>query len=197
MYTMQGISREELRDIGISVLVYTVAFAIWSLRTGRLPSLPIYLIVIASFIVATSAFLLHEIAHRFVARNYGGVAAYRMWLMGALFALLSSAIGFLIAAVGAVYIQGVYDESRLGKISLAGPAVNEGLGIAFYVAAILVPAASVAEILGFVAVLNFWMGFFNLLPIPPLDGYKVWHWSREYYVVSIAVALGFLIFALY
>ena len=38
-----------------------------------------------------------------------------------------------------------------------------------------------------------YVGFFNLIPIPPLDGYKVFTWDLYVYIVSIAIALVFVV----
>ncbi len=194
MYIIGEFSREELRDLGISILVYTVAFSIYGLRNSSLSALPLYLIVLSSFMVAIFAFLVHELAHRFTALRYGGFASYRMWPMGALLALITSAFGFIFAAVGAVYIQGLYDRDKVGRVSLAGPATNVILGIAFFGGALVSPYGSISLVLSYVSILNLYIGFFNLIPIPPLDGYKVWQWNKEYYIISIAIALFLLIY---
>ncbi len=195
MYIMNRFSKEELRDLGISILVYTVAFSIYSVRDGYLGNLPLYFVVLTSFLVAIFAFLVHEMAHRYLANRYGGAAAFKMWPPGALIALLSSLFGVIFAAVGAVYINGVYDREKLGKVSLAGPATNMAIGIVFYAVYIFSPFRTLAEISIFIATLNFFMGFFNLLPIPPFDGFKVWQWSKDVYIVSIAISLLLLVFS--
>ena len=87
MYYQRGISQQEFRDLGISILVYTIAFTIWSYRVDELPGVPTYLVVVSSFLVAIFAFLLHEFAHRYFARSYGGLAEFRMWPIGAFLAL--------------------------------------------------------------------------------------------------------------
>ncbi len=193
---LQGVDRREIRDLGISIAVYTAAFSIWGLRSGFYHFIPSYEVVLVSFLVAIFAFLAHELAHRYTAIRFGGNATYRMWTLGALIAIFSSAIGFLVAAVGAVYINGIYDRRRNGIVSLAGPASNELFGIAFLIAGTLA-MGNLSYIFLFVASLNFYMGFFNLIPFPPLDGYKVLQWSREYYILSIAVALLLLMYSVY
>lgn len=194
MYIIGDFSREELRDLGISVFVFTIAFSIYGLRDPGLRALPLYMIVSASFLVAVFAFLLHEMAHRFMAMREGGTAIYKMWPVGALLALVTSIFGFIFAALGAVYIQGIYDPEKSGRVSLAGPATNVILGVAFFAAALLSPYNSLALILGFVSSLNLYMGTFNLIPIPPLDGYAVWNWNKEYYIFSIGISLFLLVY---
>jgi Zn-dependent protease len=46
----------------------------------------------------------------------------------------------------------------------------------------------------FAAYISFFMAFFNLLPLPPLDGSKVIAWSLPAWAVSIAIAAaGYLL----
>lgn len=193
MYILEGLSKEELRDILISVLVFTLAFSIFSFRGGMLRILPFYDIIGISLAVAIFAFLLHELAHRVVARRFGGTAVYKMWPYGALLALIISTLGIIFAALGAVYINGVYDRDHLGKVSLAGPATNIAIGIVFFSAYSLTASTITGLVLLYVASLNFYMGFFNLLPIPPLDGFKIWSWNKQYSIISIGISLFLLV----
>lgn len=58
-------------------------------------------------------------------------------------------------------------------VSLAGPASNFlvaiilGLFVRFY------PGMLISSFLGYIAFINIWLGLFNLIPIPPLDGSKL------------------------
>ncbi|MCD6434530.1 MAG: site-2 protease family protein, partial [Candidatus Diapherotrites archaeon] len=46
------------------------------------------------------------------------------------------------------------------------------------------------------AYINFFLAFFNLLPVPPLDGSKVIVWNKFVWLITIAVA-GFASFFLF
>ena len=48
--------------------------------------------------------------------------------------LIFSFLGFVIAAPGAVYIEGVFGQGRVGKTALAGPMTNLVLGTIFLAA---------------------------------------------------------------
>ncbi|KAA8923457.1 site-2 protease family protein [Thermoplasma sp.] len=183
------ISNEE-KDIAVSVIALTAAFAIANRFAS--PYGPFFILAV-SFLVAVTAFLMHELSHRYVARSYGGIAYFKMWPAGLFLALVTSIFGFIFAAPGAVNIGGIYRKDQIGKTALAGPAMNIFLGILFYGIAFftLIPVA--AAIFRYVAEMNFWFGFFNLLPIPPLDGYKVFTWDLYVYIVSIAIALVFVV----
>lgn len=66
----------------------------------------------------------------------------------------------------------------MSLVAAAGPLTNIALGIIFSVAgqaysSLLQDAQGAATIFRVIAATNFVLGFFNLLPIPPLDGSKV------------------------
>ena len=168
-------------DLLISYLLLVLLFS------GFNPALIKY----SAFAVLT-AFVFHELAHRFVARSYGYRAFYRRWDTGMLMALLIAvATKFLtgsvliFAAVGAVQIYAPYDyniDETFGKIAFAGPLTNILLGIAFL---LYVKFVSYSPLLAMAAAINLWLAFFNLLPFPPLDGSKVVKWNAWIWAISI------------
>ncbi|RLF90190.1 site-2 protease family protein [Thermococci archaeon] len=183
-----GLRGEEIEDLIISFIVLTFVFSNFELKLIPYTALAVF-----------TAFIFHELAHRQVARRYGYVAFYKRWDAGIILALLLgilnkvSRIGFIFAAVGAVYIYAPYqpweDKEANGKISLAGPVTNIAVGI---IALLLLKSVSFSTTLWgalyYTALINFWLAFFNLLPIPPLDGYKVLRWNTGYWAISIGVA---------
>lgn len=186
-----GLRGEEIEDLVISFIVLTFVFSNFELRLIPYTALAVF-----------TAFIFHELAHRQVARRYGYVAFYKRWDAGIILALLLgifnkiSRIGFIFAAVGAVYIYAPYqqweDKEANGKISLAGPATNITVGIvALLLLKSLTLPATFWGALYYTALINFWLAFFNLLPIPPLDGYKVLRWNTGYW--AIAIGLAFLL----
>ncbi len=179
--------KEEVRDIILAVGVLTLAF------TFLISGFPFYSITTMDFLVAflsvITAFFLHEMGHKYLAFRYGYPAAFRAWRTGLLIALISGFFGFLFAAPGAVYIYGYPTREENGKISAVGPATNIVAGFAF-----LLLAHIIGGVWGYVSVyiagLNFFLAFFNLLPIGPMDGLKIFRWSVAVYfslfVLSIA-----------
>ena len=112
-----------------------------------------------------------------------------MFPAGLFITLITSVMGFLFAAPGAVMIEGRADKRENGIISIAGPAVNIVLavvGIAGCLAFNYTPA--VLFFLMF-ASLNASLALFNLLPIPPLDGSKIWQWNMPVYVAALLAAV--------
>ncbi len=168
----------------------------------------------AMAIVLWFGFIMHELMHKFTAQSYRYHAEFRMWLWGVLLALVLPLLGvpFVFAAPGATYFspdsQEMYLDPagfrrRYGIISLAGPRTNLISGVAFsalfflfvyafemFPSGLLAFGIIVASIGSFI---NFYWAVFNLLPINPLDGYKVINWNKRlwvyYFVLSIALTV--------
>jgi Zn-dependent protease len=109
---------------------------------------------------------------------------------------------FLFAAPGAVYIYSYYLSRREnGIISLAGPLTNLAIALIFLFLSVAVglrgtPRAEIlaASLLYFGTYVNAYLAFFNLLPIPPLDGSKViaWNFPLWAFLMVILVVVLFL-----
>jgi Zn-dependent protease len=141
-----------------------------------------------SALAVFTGFLLHEMAHKYMAFRYGYPAAFQAWFQGLLIALAMSLIGFLFAAPGAVMVYGMPGRRENGIISAAGPATNLVVGFALLVLSIFVSPATF--VLSYVAYFNFFLAFFNLLPIPPMDGTKILSWNVAVYAILLVGAIG-------
>ncbi len=184
---MQPHQKKEIMDLTVSVLV--IAF-IFSIVVG-LSLFPIFIaIVIFSFVF-------HELAHRFVAKKFGYVAFYKMWPFGLMASLLLVAgmkiigVPLIVIAPGAVIIM-PYTFGRwkfdaktvsrdMGLIAVAGPCVNLFFAVLFG----LFPG----WIFGFMSWINALLAFFNLLPVPPLDGSKVFKWKSWFWLVLFVISI--------
>ncbi|HEY3419332.1 MAG TPA: hypothetical protein VGK23_02125 [Methanomassiliicoccales archaeon] len=191
-------SRVEITHILIGVAALTLAFTVY-LYAGLASSLSLPVIVGVSALVVLAGFLFHELGHKFVAQRYGAWAEFRMYPLGLLLAVVMSFMGVLFAAPGAVYISGRVTKKQNGLISLAGPIVNLAIGGIFLAAWLVYPFGSTGLILNLVAIMSLFLGGFNLIPIPPLDGYKIAVWSIPVYVtmvaltgVSLLLVMGFI-----
>jgi Zn-dependent protease len=178
-------SRNEVRDIIISVLALALIF-------GRFD----FSIMPTMLFVVVIAFFAHEMSHKFVAMHYGYDAEYKMWTWGLLLGLATALIpgGFTIAAPGAVMVS-PYKKGFAFKvanitrksyalISLAGPLVNIVLASLLIVASMAYPLG----IFSITARISFFLAFFNLLPIPPMDGSKIMGWNIYLWGLLIAVS---------
>ncbi|NPA75877.1 MAG: site-2 protease family protein [Euryarchaeota archaeon] len=134
---------------------------------------------VATLAVLTG-FFIHEMAHKYMAFYYGFIAAFQAWYTGLFIAIVSAFVGFLFAAPGAVVVYGMPPKRENGIISAAGPTMNLILGFSLFAASFFVPL-SVAGVLFYVAYFNFFLAFFNLLPIGPMDGTKIIRWNIGVY----------------
>lgn len=152
-------------------------------------------ILAISLIAVGPGFVLHEMSHKFTARRYGRWAEFRVWPLGLLLALVTSMFGFIFAAPGATYISGQgITPSENGKISVAGPLTNVGVALVFM--PFLVYGTGFWYYLGSYGVyINVFLALFNMLPVMPLDGAKVWAWNKvRWAFLFVPLALVFLFF---
>lgn len=175
------------------------------------------------------ALTFHEFAHAWMAARFGDrTAAWQGRLtlnpvahidpVGTiLFPLISVVSGFLLMgwAKPVPTDPRNYTSYRSGTfwVSFAGPLSNFGLGIVaafLYVAAnIYIPSSldfgeAIVTFLGAFVYMNFMLGVFNLIPLPPLDGshmlltflpynaqqqvYKIWDYS--FYILFALILTG-------
>lgn len=124
------------------------------------------------------AFLLHELAHKFVAQHFGCWAEFRSFDMGLLLAVIMSFTGIVFAAPGAVMVGGVVSTSENGKISVAGPLTNIALALIFIAIRTFFPVSGIAALVVQSGIfINAWLTVFNMLPLWNLDGSKVFRWN--------------------
>ena len=193
----------EVRDIIVAWLALGLAFAlsyvsrssVFGVGGLNLDGLGYYFLV--ALVTVGPGFVFHELSHKFVAQRYGFWAEYRMWPMGLVLALLTSLIGFIFAAPGATYISGMnISKEENGVISLAGPLTNVLIAVLFLPFALLGSGEWV--FLGsFGVYINIFLALFNMLPLGPLDGSKVFRWNLPVWLVTfgaLAVSFYFLFF---
>ncbi|NPA76177.1 MAG: site-2 protease family protein [Candidatus Diapherotrites archaeon] len=183
-------SSREIQDLLISWITLSVAFA-WDIHfQSFLEHLPLYLLVVGT------AFILHELGHKFSAIRLGYYAEYRAWMWGLVLAVLLAATSpFVFAAPGAVYILGQPNRRDNGIISLAGPLVNFTIAAVSFTLLLLGLPAAVANVVYAVGYVNTFLGMFNMIPIYPLDGSKVIVWDKGVYFATVLAFLG--LYALY
>jgi Zn-dependent protease len=182
----------EIRDIVIAWFALGVAFTFtrFTFFGGApldLANFGIYLGI--ALITVGPGFVFHELSHKFVAQRYGFWAEFRMWPMGLVLALVTSLLGIIFAAPGATYISGMnISGEENGKISIAGPLVNVLIGALFF--PLTFSADSLVFAIGFLgSYINIFLALFNLLPIGPLDGAKVWRWSKLIWLATFVPLL--------
>ena len=193
-------STTELVDISKSWILLSLAFAVIysgaALMGGKFSNIFTFQFVklfLISMITAGLGFLLHELAHKFVAQKYGCAAEFRAYDQMLYLALgLAVITGFLFAAPGAVMISGRITRKENGLISLAGPFTNYLLGMIFLALIFVLPAWQPALRIGFF--INLWLGLFNMLPFGNFDGKKILDWSRSAWVLMVGFGIYWVFF---
>lgn len=138
----------------------------------------------------STGFILHELAHKYVAQAYGLWAEFRLNMTGVLLTAISIVSPLKFIAPGAVVISGFADRERMGRTALAGPVVN-----VLITAGLLVVMPSLGNGWMYQAVLagasiNSFLAVFNLIPFAIFDGRKVFVWSRKFWAAVFIISLG-------
>ncbi|MEM2808556.1 MAG: AN1-type zinc finger domain-containing protein [Candidatus Caldarchaeum sp.] len=181
-------TREEMAHLLVATVVVVLA-GVSLLGFAFTPTI-YYAALLLGF---AASFLGHELAHKIVALRKGFGAEFRVYFAGLLVTVLTAVlpIPFKVIMPGAVVIRGIQSLRDMGQVALAGPLFN------MVVAAV---SLAVGRLLGSgflfaVASLNAFLMFFNMLPIMPLDGEKVFIWSRKVWTVVFVLSLGVLTLA--
>src|SRR6266700_6396435 len=194
----------EISSIIIAWLVLSIAITYQNF-VGLFTGIGSVEIVIAGFVATATGFIIHEMGHKFVAIRRGYVAHFRLWtwgLMLTLFTAVATGGSFLFGAPGAVYIapaaavgygygyswsyRSTDEEHENMLISAAGPGINLAFALGFLGLFAAVPSGFLGVVGFFGFVLNTGLGSFNMLPVPPLDGSKIF---RKSIPVALAIAL--------
>ena len=177
---MRGL--DVMRIAGIRVVIdpswiFIFLLVVWSLATGYFPQSqpPItgaaaWVLGVVAALLLFGSVLVHELSHALLAQRAGiPVPRIRLFLFGGVSEMASEP-------------QNPRTEVR---VAAAGPLTSFGLALLFLLIArtplpALVPGGK--EVVQYLAVLNFVLGLFNLLPGFPLDGGRIlraWLWARS------------------
>jgi Zn-dependent protease len=194
-------SQEEIKHLFIAYMVLVICFALvlstgWGgILSGIIMSTFIYIGLPVSLIAVGLGFILHEVAHKFTAQRYGCWSEFRYDQRGLMWALvLSALIGIVWAAPGATWFSGRVTKKENAIISIAGPVVNMTIAVALIPLILILPLSILTLYLFYSGWIIAFLAVFNLLPISPLDGSKIWKWNVGVYVLTFAVAIGILAF---
>ncbi len=128
-------SRREMNDLILATLAFGLALAF--MRMGGIFAIlssgdSLFAVIIGMliwgilYILALGpAFIIHELAHKFLARHYGCWAEFRADPKGLQFGIiLSFLLGILFMAPGAVMVSGLVKRRYNGFVAVAGPLTN-------------------------------------------------------------------------
>ena len=196
--------KNEIKDMVIADLALAFAFSvIFAGGIGSNIESLVYFFPMALIAVSFS-FILHEYMHKRVAQRYGAIAAFKRSDIGILITLVTSMFGFLLGLPGATVIYtSTFTKKEEGLVSLAGPLTNFivfatffAIGLAVFGASFiphigdifnsnLLSSSYLENIINVTLLVSLILAFFNMLPIYPLDGSKVFRWNKTVYAVTV------------
>ena len=140
-----------------------------------------------------SAFIIHELGHKFLAQFYRAWAEFRLLLFGAVITAFSALpiLPFKFIAPGVVWVSGNLSQSRSGRVSWIGPLTNLAMGTGFLVSYLMMAVIGSENSILLAGVwFNGFIAFFNLIPFMGLDGQKIFGWNKLVWVLTFAAAIG-------
>lgn len=183
---MKKFTKDELRDIIISILALSMFFAYPDFGNLFITSLSIIFI----------SFILRQMIHKAMAHKLQCTATYKLFTPGLILGFgtmfLKEIFGFVVMLTG--YLEIVpYKFGRwgikvtkltpydLGIITLAGIFVN--LFFAYFFLLFENPTFQL------ITMINALLAFFSLIPIPPLDGSKIFMWTIWGWVFLVLLSI--------
>lgn len=212
---LERISRREEADLFVAWMAIALSFTLINITPygilGPISKInPVSALIYFGIALLTVGigFILHEMAHKFVAIRYGYWAEFvkdnTMLLIAVVMAAL---VGFVFAAPGATVIysrdgRGLTREQD-GIISAAGPVINLVLcvlfaALFFIAGGVTARYTSLLAMIGLAGVqINAMIAAFNLLPVSILDGRKVLAWNFVIFLILMIAAFGTLVASYY
>ncbi len=140
-----------------------------------------------SMMVVAPAVVLHELGHKFASMAMGFPATFHGIITGGSLVLFGTIFGIVLRLIGSTFIffipgyvapaySGAWDgisALQMSWLAFAGPIVNLALFAVFFALLKSNRYPHYARFFWISKQINLWLFIFNMLPIPPLDGSKV------------------------
>lgn len=180
--------------IGWALIIAAVSVPPWGFNLYRIAAISL-------------GFMLHELAHRATARRYGCFARYYLDPFGVMITVISLLLPIRFLAPGYVGIAmppflTPYEYKELsGKIAVSGPLTNIALSLIGLVIietfkyGIIPISESILLFSLELFIVNSWLALFNLIPLGPLDGAKVFKWSITKWLITFGAAIALFIYS--
>ncbi len=179
---------KEYYALFLSALIVGISITGFTIFTK--PVIGVYMIMLLSI-----SFIIHELSHRIEARKLGYIAFYRINKIGLLLTSISFFLPFKIIAPGEVAfysIRKLPSIRDIAVISLMGPLANVLLAVMLKISSTILIAQGIhiyiADIMGRIGSFNGYIAFFNLIPIPPLDGSKIVRYSLTLWFMLLVLS---------
>lgn len=196
------LTRDEIEGIAISAAALTAGFTVLYFWTAGGGVGPIIAGSVVTGVLVAVSFIPHVMAHRLTARSMDAYAEYELWLPGAAVAVLTGFLGFVFAATGGIktytrtgerygLMVPELDVKMIGYMALAGPLINISLSVLFAFAATTATVPTVADVnvLELGSRINSFIALATLVPVYPMDGYKVLRFSTRMWLLTIGMAV--------
>ncbi|MHA2295966.1 MAG: hypothetical protein ACXAEU_03485 [Candidatus Hodarchaeales archaeon] len=182
-----GFTADEIRHLLLAtVLIYLVELSFILIQFRSL----LFESAIVLSLLFIPLYLLHELAHKWVAQFYGYHAYFQVVQEGAILTAISIFLPVKIIAPGAMVVHEYVNMEKNAKISLAGPLTNLIIGgILFLFAGLYHGIGYYSLLIGIIAKFSIDLAFFNMIPFPPFDGSKVINWNQDLYIVFFGTCL--------
>jgi Zn-dependent protease len=184
-------SQTEIKHLVVGTALVTLAGVSYFLSSPV--SVGVFGLVLAS-ILFSMGFILHELAHKYVAQGYGMWAEFRLNMTGLLLTAISVISPIKFIAPGAVMIAGFADRTRMGRTAFAGPLVNVIIAAALLIVLPVLGTTSIYNALLAGAAINSFLALFNLIPFAIFDGHKVYAWDKRYWALLFLISLALTIY---
>ncbi|HLC65028.1 MAG TPA: hypothetical protein VJI46_02785 [Candidatus Nanoarchaeia archaeon] len=190
----------ELRGLAVSILVvaFIISFADWG--KGETPDAAAGLFnLLIAIIITAITFFVRESARRVAALSVGYRAEYKVWLWGLLIGLVVVFVsrGYVwLLLPGGILLHHLAGHRLghfryglnffgLGMVSMVAPIANLVLAVIIKI----VNAYLQLDVLTKALYLNLLLAIFSVLPIPPMDGSKMFFGSRMVYSFMFAAII--------
>jgi Zn-dependent protease len=184
-------SQTEIKHLVVGTALVTLAGVSYFLSSPV--SVGVLGLALAS-ILFSMGFILHELAHKYVAQGYGMWAEFRLNMTGLLLTAISVVSPIKFIAPGAVMIAGFADRTRMGRTAFAGPLVNVVITSALLIVLPVFGTTSLSRALLAGAAINAFLALFNLIPFSIFDGQKVYAWDKRYWAALFLISLALTVY---
>ena len=189
---MKLFKNKELRDLILAIIILSVIFSF--------PDFSGFFLV--SIVIVLFSYFIRELAHKFVARKFGCMSTFKLWPPGVLIGIMSILLkyfGGFFAEKNIVFAAPGFAEvvpyrfgrmgfklarvtpKDLGLVALAGTGINVFFAVFFKMF-----SGGIFQTLG---LYNGLIALFNLIPISPLDGGKIFVWSMMTWLFLVFVSV--------